>query len=134
MQETGPAGSVAELAARPGKAPAAPDTGLSFHFQRQPIACSPQRLLRMPGGLTGLVSAVTLVILGPAVWKTVLGHDAAIFPWDNPALFLMPAAFLVAWAVSKLDHSPRALAEAAAFDEQYVRAQTGLGAAAAAAH
>ena len=86
------------------------------------------------GGLTGLVSAVTLVVLGPAVWKTVLGHDAAIFPWDNPALFSMPAAFLVAWAVSRLDRSPEARAEAAAFNEQYVRAQTGLGAAAAAAH
>ncbi len=86
------------------------------------------------GGLTGLFSAVVLVILGPAVWKTVLGHEAAIFPWDNPALFSMPAAFLVAYVVSKLDKSPRARAEAAAFDDQYVRAETGLGAAAASAH
>lgn len=86
------------------------------------------------GGLSGLVSAVTLVVLGPAVWQTVLGHDTAIFPWDNPALFSMPTAFLVAYVVSKLDHSPRAKAEAEAFDQQYVRAQTGLDAAAAVAH
>ena len=79
------------------------------------------------GGISGFQN-------GLAVWKTVLGHDAAIFPWDNPALFSMPAAFLVAWAVSRLDRSPEARAEAAAFNEQYVRAQTGLGAAAAAAH
>ncbi len=86
------------------------------------------------GGLTGLISAVVLVILGPAVWKTVLGHTEAIFPYDNPALFSMSAAFLVCWVVSKLDTSPRAKAEIAAFEGQYVRAQTGHGAAAAASH
>ncbi len=86
------------------------------------------------GGLTGLVSAVVLVILGPAVWKTVLGHEAPIFPYDNPALFSMSAAFLVCWLVSRLDTSARAKAEVAAFDDQYVRAQTGYGAAAASSH
>ncbi|MGE3287736.1 MAG: cation/acetate symporter ActP [Pseudonocardia sp.] len=86
------------------------------------------------GGVTGLVSAVVLVVLSPAVWKTALGNPAAIFPYENPALFSMPAAFLVCWLVSRLDRSPRARAEQAAFDEQYVQAQTGHGAAAAARH
>lgn len=86
------------------------------------------------GGLTGLLSAVVLVILGPAVWKTVLGNPQAIFPYDNPALFSMSAAFLVTYVVSKLDKSPRARAEAAAFEAQYVRAQTGYGAADATNH
>ena len=86
------------------------------------------------GGLTGLVSAMLLVVLSPAVWVTVLGNAQAIFPYDHPALFSMPLAFLVIVVVSKLDRSPRAAKERAAFDDQFVRAQTGLGAAAASNH
>ena len=86
------------------------------------------------GGIAGLVSAVTLVVLSPAVWKTVLGNKEAIFPYDHPALFSMTLAFLVTVVVSKLDSSARAANEQAAFDDQYVRAQTGVGAATASAH
>ena len=86
------------------------------------------------GGLSGLISAVVLVILSPAVWKAVLGFPAAIFPYDHPALISMPLAFLVAYVVSILDTSTQAATERAAFDDQYVRAQTGFGAAAAARH
>jgi cation/acetate symporter len=86
------------------------------------------------GGLTGLLSAVALVILSPAVWKAVLGNPAAIFPYDHPALISMPLAFLVAYVVSKLDTSAAAAAERAAFGDQYVRAQIGFGVAAAAKH
>ena len=46
----------------------------------------------------------------------------------------MPAAFLVTFIVSKLDTSVRAKAEIAAFPDQYVRAQTGYGAATAVVH
>ena len=88
----------------------------------------------MIGGWLGLVTAVTLMILGPTVWVQVLGHAQAIFPYDHPALFSMPLAFLVIVVVSKLDRSPRAAKERAAFDDQFVRAQTGLGAAAASNH
>ncbi len=86
------------------------------------------------GGLTGLVSALVLVILSPAVWVTVLGHAKAIFPYDHPALFSMPLAFAVIVVVSSLDRSTRASRERAAYDDQFVRAQTGLGAAAASSH
>jgi cation/acetate symporter len=86
------------------------------------------------GGVTGLVGSVVLVILSPAVWKSVLGNPAAILPYDHPALVTMPLAFVVAYVVSKLDTSAAAAAERAAFGDQYVRAQTGLGAAAASAH
>jgi cation/acetate symporter len=86
------------------------------------------------GGLSGLVGAVTLVILSPAVWKTVLGHPHAIFPYDHPALFSMPLAFAVAIVVSKLDRSASARREQDAFEDQHVRAQTGFGASAAAGH
>ncbi len=86
------------------------------------------------GGLTGLVSAMALVICAPAVWVGVLGHEKALFPYDQPALFSMPLAFLVIIVVSTLDRSARANRERAAYADQFVRAQTGLGAAAASSH
>jgi cation/acetate symporter len=46
----------------------------------------------------------------------------------------MAAAFLGIWVFSLLDHSRTAKLEEDAFEAQYVRSQTGLGAAAAAAH
>ncbi|WP_448192780.1 cation/acetate symporter ActP [Azospirillum sp. sgz301742] len=86
------------------------------------------------GGLTGLVSAVTLVILSKTVWVAVIGYDTPIFPYEHPALFSMSLAFLVTIVVSKLDGSARARAEIASYDDQYVRSQTGIGAAAASSH
>lgn len=88
----------------------------------------------LAGGITGLVSAVTLVILSPAVWVNVVGFAEPIFPYDNPALFSMSAAFFMAFAISKLDKSARAKAEVETFDDQYVRAQTGYGRARASQH
>ncbi len=88
----------------------------------------------LAGGFVGLFTALTLVILSPAVWVSVLGNAQAIYPYDHPALFSMPLAFLVIVLVSKLDRSAQAARERAAFDDQFVRAQTGLGAATAVAH
>ena len=86
------------------------------------------------GGFAGLISALTLVILSPAVWVAVLGNAEAVYPYDHPALFSMPLAFIVIVLVSKLDNSARAARERDAFDDQFVRAQTGLGAATASSH
>jgi len=86
------------------------------------------------GGYAGLISAVVLVVLSKLVWVSVLGNAQAIFPYDQPALFSMPLAFLVTIIVSKLDRSRAAEAEKKAFADQYVRAQTGYGAATASAH
>lgn len=86
------------------------------------------------GGFAGLASSVTMVILSPAVWKSVLGNSKAIFAYDHPALFSMSLAFLVIYVVSKLDRSDKAKLERSAFDAQFVRAQTGFGAAQAAQH
>ncbi|MEE1923786.1 cation acetate symporter [Pseudomonas sp. 148P] len=88
----------------------------------------------LAGGFAGLVSALVLVILSPAVWVAVLGNAKALYPYDHPALFSMPLAFLVTVVVSLLDNSARAAREREAFDDQFVRAQTGLGAAAASSH
>ncbi|MBC7861168.1 MAG: cation acetate symporter [Burkholderiaceae bacterium] len=86
------------------------------------------------GGIAGLVSAVGLVILSPAVWVKVLGHASAIFPYDHPAIISMTLAFIVTYLGSVTDKSARAKSEIDAFEAQYIRAQTGLGAASASAH
>ncbi|MEX3984609.1 cation/acetate symporter ActP [Paraburkholderia sp. EG287A] len=88
----------------------------------------------LTGGIAGLVSAVTLVILSPAIWVTVLGHAKAIFPYDYPAIVSMSIAFLFAWLGSVTDRSQRAQRERDDFGEQAVRAQTGFGASGAVGH
>ena len=46
----------------------------------------------------------------------------------------MPIVFFLAWAGSKADATARARTEVVAFEDQYVRAQTGFGAAGASKH
>ncbi len=86
------------------------------------------------GGYGGLVSAVLFVLFSKSVWVDVLGNKAALFPYTQPALFAMPIAFLLAYIFSKTDSSVRAGKEIEAFEDQYVRAQTGYGASGAASH
>ncbi len=86
------------------------------------------------GSIAGLVSAVLIVVLSKAVWVTVLGNKDPIFPYEQPAIFSMPIAFFFAWLGSVTEKSARAAKEIEAFEDQYVRAQTGFGAAGAAAH
>lgn len=86
------------------------------------------------GGWLGLGSAVTLMVLGPTVWVKVLGHAQAIFPYEYPALFSMAIAFAGIWFFSVTDKSSNAAEEHAKFFPQFVRSQTGIGAAKAASH
>jgi cation/acetate symporter len=86
------------------------------------------------GSIAGLVSAVLIVVLSKAVWVTVLGNKDPLFPYEQPAIFSMPIAFFFAWLGSVLDTSAQAAQEKEAFEDQYVRAQTGFGAAGAASH
>jgi len=79
------------------------------------------------GGSIGLVTAVLCMILGPTIWVDILGNAEAIFPYKHPALFSMSAAFISIFILSKLDKSASAREEALAFEDQYVRSQTGLG-------
>ena len=88
----------------------------------------------LAGGYSGLISAVFFVVASKSVWVDVIGKAEPLFPYTQPALFAMPIAFLVTFVVSKLDGSAKGQAEIAAFEDQYVRAQTGYGAAAAAQH
>ena len=59
------------------------------------------------GALTGLVTAISLMILGPAVWVRILGNENAVFSEAYPALYSVSAAFLVMWIVSTSDRSAR---------------------------
>ena len=86
------------------------------------------------GGYGGLVSAVAFVVLSKSVWVDVLANKVAVFPYSQPALFAMPVAFLLAFIFSKSDSSARAQLEIDAFDDQYVRGQTGFGSSGASKH
>ncbi len=88
------------------------------------------------GGFVGLISAVALTIFSPSIWVAVLGQDkaGAWFPYVSPALFTMPLSFLCCWIFSVTDSSKAAQLERAAFEAQYVRSQTGIGADTAVAH
>lgn len=80
------------------------------------------------GGSLGLFTAVMLVISGPIVWVDILGNAEAIFPYKYPALFSMSVAFAGIWIFSITDKSKAGNKEKLAFDAQYIRAQTGIGA------
>jgi len=86
------------------------------------------------GGSLGLITSVTCMILGPTIWVDILGNAEPIFPYKHPALFSMTTAFVGIIVISLLDNGKNAKDEVAAFSDQYVRSQTGLGAEGAAAH
>ncbi|STZ77306.1 cation acetate symporter [Bergeriella denitrificans] len=86
------------------------------------------------GGLSGLIGAFVLIVLGPNVWVAVLGNESPVFPYGSPALFTIPLAFIVAWVVSLADQSEQAVADKSRFAAQYVRSMTGIGAAKASDH
>lgn len=86
------------------------------------------------GGSIGLIVALILTALSPAVWEKVLGLTNAPFPYTSPAIFSMPLAFLTIWVISKLDRSARASLDRAGYLEQRVRSETGIGANAASDH
>lgn len=86
------------------------------------------------GGSLGLATAVLLVILGPIVWVQIFGNEEAIFPYKYPALFSVIVAFIGTYLFSITDKSQGAKDEAEAFEAQYIRAQTGIGAEGASEH
>jgi cation/acetate symporter len=78
------------------------------------------------GGIVGLVSSVSLVVLSKTVWVAVFHFAVAPFPYDNPALFSMPLAFACVWLFSVTDRSARGVRERNAFDAQFVQSETGI--------
>jgi cation/acetate symporter len=88
------------------------------------------------GGFVGLITSLGLMIVSPGVWEAVLGYPkgSALFPYVSPAIFTIPLSFICCWLFSVTDSSKTANAEQAAFDAQYVRSQTGIGADVTAVH
>ena len=88
------------------------------------------------GGFIGLIAALTMTVLSPAVWEATLGFakGSAPFPYSSPAIFSMPLAFICIWIFSLLDTSAQAKKEQEDFEDQKIRSETGLGAAKAASH
>ncbi|WP_297195576.1 cation acetate symporter [uncultured Campylobacter sp.] len=86
------------------------------------------------GGLIGLITVVSLVVLSPSIWVKSFGFSEAIFPYDHPAIFSMPLTFVLVYIFSKLDNSQRAKKDREGFEAQDFRAQTGIGASEAIAH
>jgi cation/acetate symporter len=80
------------------------------------------------GGTIGLLTAFILTLLSPAVWTTTFGFGVAPFPYSSAAIFSVPAGFLAIWLISRLDRSPRAAVDRAAYPAQRVRSETGIGA------
>ena len=78
------------------------------------------------GALAGLFCSVILVVLSKTVWVAVFGFKSALFPYENPALFSMPLAFLCIWLFSVTDRSARAARERRAFDTQFVQSEIGI--------
>ncbi|WP_295055685.1 cation acetate symporter [Sulfuricurvum sp.] len=86
------------------------------------------------GGSIGLLTAAVLVVLGPTVWVDFLKHEEAIFPYKYPALFSVTAAFVSIWFFSITDRSENSRKEEEAYEAQYIRSQTGIGAEGAVEH
>ncbi|MDQ8936884.1 cation acetate symporter [Acinetobacter rudis] len=87
------------------------------------------------GGIVGLVGAVTLIILSKAVWVDTLGiSEVAPSSLNGPAIIAMPLAFFCCWFFSITDKSDRAQRERKAYDAQFVRSMTGIGASGASDH
>ncbi len=57
------------------------------------------------GGSVGLLLSIGLMVLGPTIWVDILGNPEPLFPYKYPALFSMPAAFFITWAVSIRERS-----------------------------
>lgn len=86
------------------------------------------------GGSCGLITAIVLVIIGPIVWVDILGNSNPLFPYKYPALFSVSTAFIGIWFFSITDKSARAEQDRQAFEHQYIRSQTGIGAHGASKH
>ncbi len=91
------------------------------------------------GGILGLITSAVGVVISDQVWVKTLGNPEPlkIFGYgiiDNPALYSMAFAFGGIWLFSMLDRSASANKERESFEAQFVRSETGIGAATAHIH
>lgn len=86
------------------------------------------------GGLVGFVSSISLIVMGPKVWVSIIGAPQALFPYDYPALFSLPAAIITMMVVSFFDKSESAVEDRKLFDQQLVAAELATSVSAAVEH
>ncbi|WP_410210695.1 cation acetate symporter [Aquirhabdus sp.] len=87
------------------------------------------------GGVIGMLSSVLLICLTKAVYvETFHFGTTAPIPYQNPALFSIVLSFFCCWFFSITDKSAQAKLEQEAFDAQFVRSITGVGAEQGKAH
>jgi cation/acetate symporter len=75
--------------------------------------------------LVGTFTSVMMILLSPTVWVGIFKFPAAIFPFKNPAIFSMSAAFATGFIVSLATPEPESQAK---FEEEKVRTYLGVGA------
>lgn len=85
-------------------------------------------------GIVGLVSSIALIITGPGVMVSILGFEESWFPYTYPTLATLPITALCIWVFSVTDRSARATSERAAFEDQAVRSELGIGISEASQH
>lgn len=79
----------------------------------------------MAAMITGLVTALVLVVLSPNLWNpegTAIFTGTALFPLTNPAIISVPAGFLAGWIGSLVG----AKSDARKYAEVTVKANTGI--------
>ena len=77
------------------------------------------------GGLIGLITTITLVVLGPTIWVEVLGFEKAIFPYKYPALFTVTVSFLSIILISLSDKNVNRIENLEKFNKLTKRAYLG---------
>ncbi len=85
-------------------------------------------------GIIGLIISIVLIILGPGVMTNILGYSESWFPYTYPTIVTLPITAMCIWFFSVTDKSQRAARERAAFEEQYIRSELGIGASKASDH
>ena len=77
------------------------------------------------GATIGLITSIGLIVVGPQVWVSVLGFESPLFPYNYPALFTMPLAFITMWFFSVTDKSAQATLDRKAYHELLVSSEYG---------
>lgn len=77
------------------------------------------------GAAVGLISSIVLIVVGPQVWVSVLGFESPLFPYNYPALFTMPLAFIAMWFFSVSDKSVRGKLDRSNYHDLLVRSEYG---------
>jgi cation/acetate symporter len=77
------------------------------------------------GATIGLITSIGLIVVGPQVWVSVLAFESPLFPYNYPALFTMPLAFITMWFFSVTDKSAQATLDRKAYHELLVSSEYG---------